>query len=94
MSDEFECPYCKEILLVDWSDGEPSSEQECEYCEKKFFLEIDYNPVYYPQKRDCWNGSPHEYRPDFMNESYWSKQGFNLYHCKICHEHKSEKVNI
>ena len=45
-TDDLLCPHCGTKQHHEMSDGEPSSENECEICGGKFSVEIDYSWTY------------------------------------------------
>ena len=92
MSYSFDCPYCEYDIPEDFADGQPESEQECPECGKKFYLEATLHPHFYTEKRDCWNGSDHDFIIDLLGEDYWKEQGSVPYHCRKCNTTQWRKV--
>lgn len=57
MSDTIDCPKCEHEHEATESHEDDSGEMECEACEFKFFVEVDYDPSY---STSCVK---HEYGP-------------------------------
>lgn len=67
MSRDIECPYCGAELDVCHDDGQGYAEgvlheMQCDKCEKNFVFQTLISFYYEPEKADCLNGSPHEYK--------------------------------
>ena len=66
MSD-LNCPYCDAELEVCHDDGfgyeeDKAHEMECDECGKNFVFHTHISFNYHPEKADCLNGSPHDFR--------------------------------
>lgn len=66
MMNDMECPYCGAGVTIEHSDYDiedgSSHETECRECGKAFVFTVRISVNYTPQKADCLNGSPHNYR--------------------------------
>jgi len=67
MSKDLECPYCDEGNDVCHDDGQgydegKAHEMECDHCGKSFVFHTAISYYYTPERADCLNGSPHNFR--------------------------------
>ena len=84
MMKDLECPYCNQELDVCHDDGENFDESEnhemqCKFCEKNFIFRTSIVYYYYPEKADCLNGSPHDFKPTKTFPKFLTKM-----RCSIC----------
>jgi len=88
MSNDLECPYCEKWNEVCHDDGQgyeegKNHEMQCAHCRKNFVFQTAISYDYAPEKADCLNGSPHNFR-DWNR--LWEQAGEVLEqrHCKDC----------
>ena len=67
MNKDLQCPYCEEWNEVCHDDGDSfeedkKHEMQCHSCEKNFVFQTRISFDYYPDKADCLNGAPHQFR--------------------------------
>ena len=81
-----QCPYCKEKIEIDHTDGYGYEEaetyqQECSRCGKSFVYTTEISISHTTFKADCLNGSPHKFKPT----STFPKE-YTMMECEICGE--------
>lgn len=96
MSKDLECPYCEEWNEVCHDDcggyvEDQNHEMQCAHCEKHFVFTTAISFDYYPEKADCLNGSPHNFR-DWMR--LWEHDGDVTEErgCKDCDHRERRKL--
>ena len=81
---DIECPYCKEDLDIDHTDGFGyeeyiKHEMTCEHCDKHFTFETSILFCYEASEAPCLNGDNHVY-----TQSYTFPKEFTTFTCKYC----------
>ncbi len=84
MSKDINCPYCQEELDICHDDGfgyeeGVKHEMECDKCGKSFIFQTQISFDYYPEKSDCLNGAPHDYKASRSYPKEYSKM-----ECTMC----------
>lgn len=99
MNADLECPYCNASLEVCHDDGfgydeGKSHEMECDECGKNFVFHTHISFSYHPEKADCLNGSPHQFRE-------WQKLWLNSKdeevqdrRCRVCDHVERRNLKI
>lgn len=85
---DLQCPYCNADLEVCHDDGFGYAEgvkhqMECYECNKNFVFETTISFYYDPEKADCLNGSPHEWKLTKTTPVEFSQM-----YCTMCDEHR------
>lgn len=97
MSD-LECPYCGEGNDICHDDGfgyeeDRAHEMECDHCGKSFVFHTSISFYYSPEKADCLNGAPHnfrEWRTLWLNETDGEHQRRG---CRDCDHVEQRNIN-
>lgn len=99
MNADLECPYCNASLEVCHDDGfgydeDKAHEMECDECGKNFVFQTHISFTYFPEKADCLNGSPHQFK-DW--QKLWSRDGDVIENrrCRDCDhvEQRTRKIS-
>lgn len=79
------CPYCGAEIDIDAGDfnieQDSKHQYECETCGKTFLFTAEISVDYYPEKADCLNGSPHDWK--FASVEC---VGYTAMRCRVCGE--------
>lgn len=83
---DLECPYCEKGLEICHDDGfgyeeNTNHEMRCGYCKKHFVFQTSISFYYEPQKADCLNGSPHDFKAQKTFPIEYTKM-----ECQMCGE--------